>query len=147
MRKSLRNFAYVKFTWLPPGWSLLVAHTNLFVHAPSCTSWCHLACRLLTQPYVSQHFNSGWQLFLLGNCDYLKIMSKQIISLFHPLTITQGLCLFQSLCPRLFLFSLPFSSSPPLIPLPNSKFFQDDGQAHLGVEGRGGEDASISSAW
>lgn len=147
MRKSLRNFAYVKFPSLPPGWSLLVAHTNLFVHAPSCTSWCHLACRLLTQPYVSQHFNSGWQLFLPGNCDYLKIMSKQIISLFHPLTITQGLC--YSRVSALVSFYSPSLSplSPPLIPLPNSKFFQDDGQAHLGVEGRGGEDASISSAW
>lgn len=96
-------------TSLLPWWDLLVAHTNLFVHAPNCTSLCHLTRKLFTYLKsfsISALVGSG---FFLGNCDYLKIVSKQIISFFYPLTITQWLCLFQSRCPSLSLFT-PFFS-------------------------------------
>lgn len=69
--------------------------------------------------------------FFLGNCDYLKIMSKWIISFFHSLTITQWVA-----CPAwLFIHPSLFSLSPPLIPSPNSKFPQTMDRCILEWEG------------
>lgn len=93
-------------TSLPPWRGLLVAHANLFVHVPNCTSLRHLTCKLSYLKSSSFSALVGSAVFL-GNYDYLKIVSKQIISFFYPLTITQWLCLFQSLCPCLSLFT-PF---------------------------------------